>query len=361
MTYRAAIVGTGDIARSHIAALRDRSDVSAVAAIDVADDRVREFARTWEIPRTFTSLADALASEDIDVVHLCTPPATHLPLAREALSGGVHVLLEKPPALSLAEHHELISATDSSTATASVIFQHRFGSGATVLRQLASAGKLGKSTVTTCDTQWYRDDAYYAVPWHGTWAAEGGGPTMGHGIHQFDLMLSVLGRWEQVSSMTARRTRPVETEDISAAVVQFASGALATVVNSVVSPRQESRLRFDFEFATIELVHLYGYDDAAWTFTPAPGHEELAEAWAGLLTGRPSGHAAQFDDYYRALSAGRVPEVSARNALHTLEFAAAIYASAAQNRAVSRTEMTASSAVWRSMNPGRTARAAASS
>lgn len=356
MKFRTAIIGTGGIAASHIRALREQPDVTVVAAVDVDAGRVEAFAHEWGIPHTFTSLTDALAAtarEAIDVVHVCTPPATHGPLAREALAAGVHVLVEKPPALSLAEQHDIVVAAEASTATASVVFQHRFGSGAGALRELASAGCLGVPTVTTCDTQWFRDDAYYDVPWHGSWAAEGGGPTMGHGIHQFDLMLSVLGPWQRVSSFTARRTRPVETEDVAAAVVEFASGALGTIVNSVVSPRQESRLRFDFEYATVELTHLYGYDDDSWTLTPAPGHDELTGVWSDALTGTPSGHGAQFAEYYRALSDGDTPAVSARDSLHTLELAAGIYASASSGRPVNCTELSSPGPVWSSMNADR--------
>ena len=107
------------------------------------------------------------------------------------------------------------------------------------------------------------------------------GPTMGHGIHQFDLLLSILGPWTEVTAMAARLSRPTNTEDVSMAVARFDNGAMATVVNSVVSPRETSRLRFDFEYATVELEHLYGYRAADWRFTAAPGHEDLAGLWIG--------------------------------------------------------------------------------
>ncbi|MFD2354413.1 Gfo/Idh/MocA family oxidoreductase [Nonomuraea ferruginea] len=129
---------------------------------------------------------------------------------------------------------------------------------------------MGRPLVATCLTQWYRGDAYFEVPWRGTWASEGGGPTMGHGIHQFDLLFSVLGPWREVSGLAVRQARDTETEDVSMAMVTFESGAVASVVNSVLSPRETSVLRFDFERATVELEHLYGYTDADWSVTPAP-------------------------------------------------------------------------------------------
>ena len=81
--------------------------------------------------------------------------------------------------------------------------------------------------------------------------------------------------------------------------VIFASGAAASIVNSVLSPREESYLRFDYEHGTVEVSHLYGYRDDDWRVTPAPGHEQaVLAAWqestAGTLStaGTPSGHRA---------------------------------------------------------------------
>src|SRR5699024_1693905 len=112
---------------------------------------------------------------------------------------------------------------------------------------------------------------YFMVPWRGNWEVEGGGPTLGHGIHQIDLLLSILGPWRSVIAVADRRARPTETEDVSAAIVTFDNGAIATIVNSLVAPRETTFLRFDFTAATVELEHLYGYGDDDWRITAAPG------------------------------------------------------------------------------------------
>jgi predicted dehydrogenase len=182
--------------------------------------------------------------------------------------------------------------------------------------------------LATCETQWYRDDAYYNVAWRGKWDTEGGGPTMGHGIHQLDLLLSVLGPWREVTAVAARRARRVETEDVSMALVTFASGATAAVVNSVLSPRQESALRFDYAHATVELRHLYGYTDEDWTVTPAPGHEDIAQRWSRDPSTVPSGHDGQVAAVLDALDAGVAPPVTAADTRSTMELIAALYASA---------------------------------
>ncbi|WP_430782922.1 Gfo/Idh/MocA family protein [Actinoplanes sp. G11-F43] len=347
--FRAAVVGTGAIAGAHAEALRAHAGrIDTVAVHDLATDRAEAFAETWRIPTVHTSIDDIVKS-GVDLVHLCTPPSTHLPIALRCLEAGVNVLVEKPPTLSLAELDRLAAAAAGSGAHLATVFQHRFGSGAARLRALIAAGDLGRSLLATCHTLWFRDDAYFAVPWRGKWETEGGGPTMGHGIHQFDLLLSVLGDWERVTAVAARRSRPVQTEDVSMALVEFADGTVASVVNSVVSPRQTSSLRFDFERATVELDHLYGYDDTNWTITPAPG--SAAVDWpAGTVR---SGHADQLAAVLDALDAGSEPPVGIADTRRTMEFVAALYASAATGQRVRRGEIGADHPFYRAMNGDR--------
>ncbi|MBE1591715.1 Gfo/Idh/MocA family protein [Nonomuraea angiospora] len=348
--YRAAIVGTGAIAHAHAQALLGSGRAELVAVADVDAGRAGEFAGKYGGPSTHASLDDLLREEQVDLVHLCTPPQLHAPLAIVCLEAGVTALVEKPPTLSLAEFDAVIEAERRSSAHVATVLQHRFGAGALRLRRLQEAGELGRPLLATCNTQWYRDEAYYAVPWRGTWESEGGGPTMGHGIHQFDLLFSVLGPWREVTAMAARQARPVDTEDVSLALVTFENGAVATIVNSVVSPRQTSQLRFDYERATVEVEHLYGYTDDDWTVTPAPGQEGVSELWAQGRTTAPSGHDGWLAAVFDALDRGEAPPVTAEDTRRTMEFIAALYASAFTGERVQAGQITADSPFARRMD-----------
>ncbi|MEV0380457.1 Gfo/Idh/MocA family oxidoreductase [Nonomuraea sp. NPDC050643] len=350
-TYRAAIIGTGAIANAHAQAVRNSGGrASLVAVADVDAGRAGEFAATNGVPRSYASAEKLLREEELDVVHLCTPPQSHAPLAIACLEAGVTALVEKPPTLSLAEFDAVIEAESRSTGHVATVLQHRFGAGAVRLRRLAEAGELGRPLLATCLTQWYRDEDYYAVPWRGTWASEGGGPTMGHGIHQFDLLLAVLGPWREVTAVAARQARSVDTEDVSMALVTFENGAVATVVNSVVSPRQTSELRFDYERATVEVEHLYGYTDDDWTVTPAPGHEGVTSLWAAGPSGGSSGHTGWLAAVLDALDQGQAPPVTAADTRRTMEFIAALYASAFTGERVRSGQITADSPFAQSMD-----------
>lgn len=349
-TFDVAIAGAGGIASVHAASLDPRMRLVAIA--EVSGPAREAFAAKWSVERAYATLDDLLASESPDLVSLCTPPGLHFEQAMACLDKGLTVLCEKPPALSLSELDRLAAAGGDRFATVS---QHRFGGGAMALRSVVQEGCFGDPMTVVCHTLWYRPDSYFAVPWRGSFEQEGGGPTMGHGIHQMDLMLSVLGPWESVIAVAVRRARPTATEDLSHAIVTFESGAVASVVNSLLSPRETSYLRFDFANATVELSHLYGYGDGDWKVTAVPGFEhEVAAAWSAGLAGRsrPSGHGAQFGAVLDAIQAGLAPPVGVGDARATLELIAAVYASAHGGRAVRRGEIGPDSPFYHRMDGG---------
>jgi predicted dehydrogenase len=323
----------------------DRMRIVAIA--EVSAERREAFAQKWQIPRGYESLESLLETEHPDLICLCTPPGLHREQAVACLDQGLNVLCEKPPALSLADLDLIDAASARGGAHFMTVFQHRFGSGAVNLRQLMGDPRLGEPMLAVCHTLWYRPDAYFAEPWRGTFEHEGGGPTMGHGIHQMDLMLSILGPWTEVSAVATRRARPTKTEDLSCAMVTFASGAIASVVNSLLSPTETSHLRFDFAHGTLELRHLYGYGDRDWTVSPS-----LAEIWAAMPGGQPSGHAAQYEAIATAFEAGTALPVTLAAARQTMELIAAIYASSHLRRPVRSGEIGPDSPFYHRMDGG---------
>ncbi|MET7688087.1 Gfo/Idh/MocA family oxidoreductase [Streptomyces sp. NPDC005483] len=329
---RVAVVGTGAIVSgSHLSALRAHAErTELVAAVDVDQGRLDAFRELagGEVAG-YTSVDEMLDAVRPDLVLIGTPPSLHREQTVAALKAGAWVLCEKPLTLSLAEYDEIAAAEEASGAYASVVFQHRYGSGAVHARELITSGELGAPRVAHCQTTWHRDAAYYAVPWRGTWASEGGGPTMGHGIHQYDLLLHLLGPWAEIRAMAARLVHDTESEDVSTALVRFENGALATVVNSVLSPDEVSRIRIDCADATVELTHLYGHRNEDWTYVPAPHvAADRVDAWRRPAADVPSSHAAQLGALLDAYDNGVRPPGSGADARATLEFAAALYKSA---------------------------------
>lgn len=334
--YRVAIVGTGSIANQHLQALNELKErVEVVAAVDVLRERVEEFSKKHAIPRFYTDITEMLEREQPDLIQIATPPDTHYPLIIQALQAGASVLCEKPLCTSLAELDHILAVERQTGKYCSSVFQWRFGSGGQLLKQLIQTEGLGRPLVGICQTTWFRNHAYYEVPWRGKWSTEGGGPTMGHGIHAMDLFLWLLGDWQEVSAMTGTLDRHIEVEDVSLAMVRFKNHTLGSIVNSILSPREETYLRFDFQRASVELTTLYGYTNKHWRFSQPSSDQDatIQQQWQ-LTQDQPASHATQIAELLDSLDHGTAPLACTATVRPTIEFISGIYKSAATGQIV---------------------------
>ncbi len=324
---RAVLIGTGNIARSHVTAVRDLSArITLTGAMDIEAARVQAFCDEHGIAHAYTDVDAMLATERPDVVLIATPPGTHADLCIRAMEAGAWVLCEKPLCASLAEMDRIEAAEARTGKYTSSVFQWRFGSGGQHLKRLIEADALGRPLVCNSLVTWYRAPAYYAVPWRGKWATELGGTSMGHGIHAMDFVLWLFGEWTEVRGLVATLDRDIEVEDTSMVIVRFANGAVANMSNSTLCPRESSYVRFDFAQATVELTHLYRYRNDAWRYSAAPGVDDATLAtWATIPEDVESGHTAQLTAFLDSLAAGERPAVSGPDVRRTIEFLASLY------------------------------------
>ena len=197
---RVAIIGAGSIAEAaHLPALQAQGgQARVVAVVDVDSERARAFAERWRIPAAFDEVQRMLAEAAPDLAIVCTPPSAHSEAVVACLDAGVWVWCEKPPALSLAEYDAIAAHERDGGPLRRLRLPAPFRLGGPCPARAHPHRPLGSPLIGICHTLWYRDDAYYEVPWRGRWSTEGGGPTMGHGIHQMDLMLTLLGEWTEV-------------------------------------------------------------------------------------------------------------------------------------------------------------------
>ena len=335
---RAAIIGTGGIARQHVRGLRAHSNrTELVAVVDIDHARAAAFAAEHGVPSVFTDAARCLTEIKPDLVHICTPPGLHARLAVMAMEAGANVLCEKPLCASLAEVDLIQAAAKRANRFCASVFQFRHGSSVAHFRAAMAANTLGRPLVAVCHTLWYRNAAYYEVPWRGKWSNELGGPTVGHGIHAMDQLLYLLGDWRQLRAIARTLDRPIEVEDVSAALVDFENGCVASIVNSILSPRQETYLRMDFQLATVELRHLYGYGNDNWRFSvPEGASPDPIKALSSLPPNVSADHTAQIGAILDDIANGTVPVTAGIEARRTIELLTAIYKSSFTGRPVDR-------------------------
>lgn len=351
--HRLAIIGTGNSVNNHLTAIKEMGErVELVAAVDVDETRVKQICAEHQIPQWYTNAEAMLAAVKPDLVHIVTPPATHLELIVQCLEAGAWVYCEKPLCASLAEYDQIEAAQQRTGRYVVTVFQWRFGSAVRHLRGLMATESLGKPLIGLCQTMWYRDAQYYQAPWRGKWATELGGPTMSLGIHLMDLFLWLMGDWQTVQAQVATLDRQIEVEDVSMALVQFENGALGSITNSALSPRQETYMRLDFQKATVEVKTLYRYSNTHWQINVAdhsPYEHELA-IWRNIGDDVGGKHEAQLETILNSLDNGTPPPLNGKEGRRTLEFIASLYKSAFTQQAVERGMITTDDPFYYAMN-----------
>lgn len=223
---RVGVIGAGWIAGEHLAVLAGRDDVSVAAVCDLDRGRAERLAPAGA--RVYERWEDVLEHAGVDALWVCTPPLAHRGPTVAALSGGVHVYLEKPVARTREEAESIVAAAESSAAVCAVGYQWRAVEALDELRS-ALAGQevsllLGRSIGPTGSRPWFLD------------RGQGGGNILERGSHHIDLVRAVAGEVVAVQAaasgvlLAQRAGDRGDIEDAVTLVLRLAGGALATVV-----------------------------------------------------------------------------------------------------------------------------------
>ncbi len=195
-----AVVGTGFGCYTHVRALRASGfDVLAVVGRD--PEKTAERARLFEVPRAFTTLAEALAVPRVEAVTIATPPRTHAALALEAIAAGRHLICEKPFTATLAEAHAVLAAAQAAGIVHVLGTEFRWDAGQAGLAQAVHGGEIGAPRMAT----WLMHVPVLADPggvvpdWWAD-AASRGGWLWAHGSQLIDQIRMTLGEFDGVSA-----------------------------------------------------------------------------------------------------------------------------------------------------------------
>jgi predicted dehydrogenase len=330
--YRVAVVGAG-IAERHVEAfarIPGLFEVPVLCSLD--EERGRRLCADHGIAEYTRDIAAVIGSDDIDILDICTPPASHFELCERALAAGKHVICEKPLFGSLAECDRMAGILARTDRQLMPIFQYRYGAGLQKLKLLVERGLAGRPYMTTVETHWWRGPDYYAVPWRGKWTSELGGGLLGHAIHAHDMLNYIHGPCAEVFAFGETLVNPIEVEDTVALAVRMANGSLASLSMTLGSREEISRLRFCFADLTAESCHDRPYapqcEPWRWLVRDEAARPRIEAALADFAPG-PEGFAAQFAGFYTALEQGGAAPVSLADGRLAIELATAIYASAA--------------------------------
>jgi UDP-N-acetyl-2-amino-2-deoxyglucuronate dehydrogenase len=222
------IVGCGKVAHLHAAALAKIEGVRLTAVADADPARAAAFAAQYG--------AVAVSKLDgLDAGIICTPHPQHAAPAIAAMNAGLHVLVEKPLASTVADCDRMMNAAVRNRVRLGVVSQRRWFDPIRRMKAAIDDGKIGRPILGAVTMYSWRDESYYrSDPWRGRWDTEGGGVLINQSPHHIDLLLWMLGPVEEVIGRWANLNHPyVEVEDTAVAILRFRSGALATLTVSL--------------------------------------------------------------------------------------------------------------------------------
>lgn len=223
-----AVVGTGYIGLAHIAAIKGLQGAKVVAVINRSKaSNQKGLEAAGEGCRAYTTLSDALKSEQIDVVDVCSPTDTHEAFVIEAANAGCHVLCEKPVTLEMESLERMLSACEKNGVRFMAAQVARWWPEFAVIKEFVDQGKLGPVRMI------YEKRLAQAPQWS-TWRLQpeaSGGGLYDMNVHDIDYLYTLFGMPETVYATGWKS--PSGCWDHVVTCLKWADGAKATVETSI--------------------------------------------------------------------------------------------------------------------------------
>jgi predicted dehydrogenase len=268
-SVRFAVVGLGNIARTHVVALRALPVIKQLPYLPVLDTLVtrhveanREQALAMGFAHVTDSLEEALASRELDVVDICTPNALHLEAARLASAYGKAIYCEKPLADTV-ERSRILAEGATAGKPHQVALVYRYHPAVIRIRAALQQGLIGD--VLQCRAS-YRRSGYLSLARPISWRMEsglsGGGALTDLGVHVLDLIRHLLGDAAVISGRTHTfvKKRPKNrerTEWVEMEVDDWAQMHL-TLASGVEAFAEVSRIAWGAEGFDLEIIGTEG-------------------------------------------------------------------------------------------------------
>ena len=212
--YNAACLGLGDLGRLEAAVLDSLEHVRLVGGVDPSSDARDAFESELDCPAYET--IDALLDEElVDLVTIVTPHTLHYDQARQCLSAGIHVHLEKPMVTDLADADALVSLAQKNNLVLAVGYQRHFDPRFREIRRLVDDGRIGlpHMVVGHLEQEWIR---WTQHQWRSNPTLSGGGQLYDSGSHLLDVVLWTLRA--DPHSVTATIDRQGHDVDVNSAL-----------------------------------------------------------------------------------------------------------------------------------------------
>lgn len=342
MSLRYALVGCGRVAPNHITAAK-QNQLEIVAICDLDINKANEFKISNQLEddvKIYTDYKSLFHEEKLDLVAIATWSGEHAKIALEAIQNGIHVIIEKPIALSIEDANQIILSAKEHGVKVCANHQNRFNPAIRAIHKAIDEGKLGKILYGTAHVRWYRGEEYYNQDsWRGTWKQDGGA-LMNQCIHNADLLRWMMGdEIEEVFAYTDNLIHPyIEAEDIGMAVIKFKNGTYGIFEGTtVVYPDGlEETLHIFGKTGTVKAGGMSVNRIDVWN---VKGEEDQLSEIQKQCDEDPEnvygfGHTPLYKDMIEAILFDKTPLVDGEAGKRALELILAIYESAREGKKI---------------------------
>ncbi len=334
-----AIIGCGRIARNHLAAAV-ACGLDVVAVCDLLPEAMQRLLAEsgqgiMRRPTQYTDYRRMLAEMSPQLVAIATDSGAHAKIALDCIAAGMHIILEKPMAMSLGDADRIINAAGTAGVRIAVCHQNRFNNASQALYRAVCEKRFGKISHAAVTIRWNRGVSYYRqAAWRGRWSSDGGA-LMNQCIHGIDLLRWFMGgNVSRVYGVCRNRFHPfIESEDVGLGVLTFENGAVATVEGStnIFPENLEETLCIFGERGTVKLGGQSAGRIEHWRFADGMPAPEISER---IQTVYGNGHTRLYDDMLSAIRQNRAPLIDAKEGRTALELVLAIYKSQKEGKVV---------------------------
>lgn len=332
-----ALVGCGRISKNHFESIAQlKNDLNLVAVCDIIPERAREAAGKYGAT-PYTDYDLMLQRDDIDIVSVCTPSGLHPEHGIKAAQRGIHVITEKPMAITLEAADALIKACDDNHVQLFVVKQNRLNTTMQLLKRAIDKGRFGKIYLVQSNVFWQRPQSYYEqAKWRGTWEFDGGS-FMNQASHYIDALYWLIGPVDYVMAETATMARKIETEDTGVAILKFRNGVIGTVnVTMLTYPKNyEGSITILGEKGTAKIGGVAVNRIEKWEFEEYDDDDRLVtESNYNPPNVYGLGHLPYYKNVIATLNGAADANTDGRSGRKSLEIILAIYKSAQTGKKV---------------------------
>ena len=227
---RVGLLAYGAIGDEHNSAITATDGMRLAAVCDTKPERLEAALKISPDAKTFTDAQQMLASSEIDLVVVSTPPNSHYSWAKEALTHGIHVMLEKPMALTADQCDELMALARSKELLLVVYQNRRYDLDFLTMKELIDTNQIGQVFHYESFVGGYSKPCSY---WHSD-AEVSGGAIFDWGSHFIDQIMSIVDSdVDFVSGLNQKRVWDhVTNADHAQVSINFKDGLQAVFINS---------------------------------------------------------------------------------------------------------------------------------